>query len=679
MEKFFNTEITEELKQSFLDYSMSVITDRALPDVRSGLKPIHTRILYGAYQLGLKSDKPFKKSAKLVGHIIGTLSPHGDEATYQAIVKLVQDFYLRYPLMLGEGAWGSQDGDAAAAYRYTLCKLSKYGELMLDGIKTDAVDFKPNFSNDDKEPVVMPALFPALICNGTSGIATGIASKFAPHNLTEVCDAIVYFIEKGGNIENITTADLLNYIKGPDFPSGGIVINKSALEEFYEYGKGSIKIQGVYNFEKNGKHSNIIFTEIPYCVSKEKLIEKIASLCAKGDLNNIIDIRDESTFKNGVRFVIETSLKEDSELELLVNLLFDKTDLETSFSINQNAIVEGAPKLVSLKEMVFYYCQHQKDVLFRISKNEQEKLLVQLEKLDGLLIALAHIEDIIQLIKASENKNAAKNKLMEKYKFTELQAETILEMKLARLTKIDGVEIKSKQEQINARLEELNKILNDKVALNQELIKKIRKMQKEYGDNRRTLIVDKIREKTSTKKAIVNEDTTVLISTKGEIKRVNDYKKTTAALIAAVKSNTASTIGIFTDSGTCYKVAVKKIPVVLKNGDKGEKLSEFNIPTTEKILGVFDVNDMNKALYIVTYKGYYKQIDLNECSSNRTVKYTSLKDDDKVVYIGTKKINQLKVKTNKEDRILKNFPLLKRTALGIREKAWKEDEVVEKV
>ena len=679
MEKFFNTEITEELKQSFLDYSMSVITDRALPDVRSGLKPIHTRILYGAYQLGLKSDKPFKKSAKLVGHIIGTLSPHRDEATYQAIVKLVQDFYLRYPLMLGEGAWGSQDGDAAAAYRYTLCKLSKYGELMLDGIKTNAVDFKPNFSNDDKEPVVMPALFPALICNGTSGIATGIASKFAPHNLTEVCDAIVYFIEKGGKIENVTTTELLKYIQGPDSPSGGIVINKSALEEFYEYGKGSIKIQGVYKFEKNGKHSNIVFTEIPYCVSKEKLIEKIASLCAKGDLNNIIDIRDESTFKNGVRFVIETSLKEDDELELLVNLLFDKTDLETSFSINQNAIVEGAPKLVSLKEMIFYYYQHQKDVFFRISKNEQEKLLVQLEKLDGLLIALAHIEDIIQLIKTSENKNVAKDKLMEKYKFTELQAETILEMKLARLTKIDGVEIKSKQEQIDGRLKELNKILNNEEILNQELIKKIRKMQKEYGDNRRTLIVDKIREKTSAKKAIVNEDTTVLISTKGEIKRINDYKKTTAALVATVKSNTASIIGIFTDSGTCYKVAVKKIPVVLKNGDKGEKLSEFNIPMTEKILGVFDVNDMNKSLYIVTYKGYYKQIDLNECSSNRTVKYTSLKDEDKVVYISTKNIKQLKVKTNKEDRVLKNFPTLKRTALGVKEKTWKEDEVVEKV
>ena len=679
MEKFFNVDISEELKQSFLDYSMSVITDRALPDVRSGLKPIHTRILYGAYQLGLKSDKPFKKSAKLVGHIIGTLSPHGDEATYQAIVKLVQDFYLRYPLMLGEGAWGSQDGDGAAAYRYTLCKLSKFGELMLDGIKSDAVDFKPNFSNDDKEPVVMPAIFPALLCNGTSGIATGIASKFAPHNLTEVCDAIVHFIEKGGSMDNVTTAELLNFIQGPDFPSGGVVINKSSLEEFYEYGKGSIKIQGVYNFEKNGKHSNIVFTEVPYCVSKEKLIEKIATLCSKGELNNIIDIRDESTFKNGIRFVIETSLKEDADLEALVNLLFDKTDLETSFSINQNAIVEGAPRLVSLKEMIYYYYIHQRDVFYRISKNEQSKLLVQLEKLNGLLIALANIEDIIQLIKTSENKASAKVKLMEKYGFTDLQAETILEMKLARLTKIDGVEIQSKQEQIKARLEELDKILNDDLTLNNELIKKIRNMQKEYGDSRRTKIMDKIREKASSKKMVVDEDTTVLISTKGEIKRVNDYKKSTAALVAVVKSNTSSTIGVLTNSGTCYKIPVKKIPIVLKNADKGEKLTEFNIPANETILGVFDVKDMDKTLTIVTKKGYCKQIDLNECSSNRTVKYTSLKDDDTIVYISTKTVKELKVKTNKGDKVLKTFPALKRTAVGVREKSWKDDEAIEKI
>lgn len=667
-EIIYNQEITDELFQSFLDYSMSVITDRSLPDVRSGLKPIHTKILYAANELGLKSEKSFRKTAKLVGLVIGDYSPHGDEATYQAIVKLVQDFYLRYPLMQGEGAWGSQDGDEAAAYRYTLCKLSKYGELMLEGIKNDAVDFKPTFSNEGIEPTVLPALFPALICNGSSGIATGIAQKFAPHNLTEVCDAIIAYL----NDPEITIKGLMNYIKGPDFPTGCKVINKSSLEEFYEYGKGSIKIQGTYHFEIKGKYSEIIFTEIPFGVSKEKVTEKIATLCSKGELANIVDVHDDSTFKNGVNYVIQTTLRTEEELQNLVNAILDKTDLETSFAINQNAIVNGNPKLVNLKDMIYYYCQHQEQIIKRVSQNEKEKLLIQLEKLNGLLIALAHIEDIIQLIKSSENRNDAKNKLIDKYKFTSLQADTILDMKLSRLTKIDGVEIKGKQEKIGQRLKELEGILSDDNLLKQELIKKIEYMKKNYGDERRTEILDLIREKKSCKKDIVNEDTTVLISTKGEIKRVNNYKKTTAALIAAIGTNTTSIICLFTDKGMCRKIPVKKIPLVIKNSDKGEKLIDFGFESDETILFAIDMKDLKGTINLVTQFGYIKAIDAEECNSNRTCKYTALKDSDKVVYCGTKK--EVKLKTNKKDRIFKDFLVLKRTATGNKPKDWKTDE-----
>lgn len=667
-EIIYNQEITDELFQSFLDYSMSVITDRSLPDVRSGLKPIHTKILYAANELGLKSEKSFRKTAKLVGLVIGDYSPHGDEATYQAIVKLVQDFYLRYPLMQGEGAWGSQDGDEAAAYRYTLCKLSKYGELMLEGIKNDAVDFKPTFSNEGIEPTVLPALFPALICNGSSGIATGIAQKFAPHNLTEVCDAIIAYL----NDPEITIKGLMNYIKGPDFPTGCKVINKSSLEEFYEYGKGSIKIQGTYHFEIKGKYSEIIFTEIPFGVSKEKVTEKIATLCSKGELANIVDVHDDSTFKNGVNYVIQTTLKTEEELQNLVNTILDKTDLETSFAINQNAIVDGNPKLVNLKDMIYYYCQHQEQIIRRVSQNEKEKLLIQLEKLNGLLIALAHIEEIIQLIKSSENRNDAKNKLIDRYKFTSLQADTILDMKLSRLTKIDGVEIKGKQEKIGQRLKELEGVLSDDNLLKQELIKKIEYMKKNYGDKRRTEILDLIREKKSCKKDIINEDTTVLISTKGEIKRVNNYKKTTAALIAAISTNTTSIICLFTDKGICRKIPVKKIPLVIKNSEKGEKLIDFGFDSDETILFAIDMKNLKGTINLITQLGYIKAIDAEECNSNRTCKYTTLKDNDKVVYCGTKK--EVKFKTNKKDRVFKDFLILKRTATGNRLKDWKADE-----
>lgn len=667
-EIIYNQEITDELFQSFLDYSMSVITDRSLPDVRSGLKPIHTKILYAANELGLKSEKSFRKTAKLVGLVIGDYSPHGDEATYQAIVKLVQDFYLRYPLMQGEGAWGSQDGDEAAAYRYTLCKLSKYGELMLEGIKNDAVDFKPTFSNEGIEPTVLPALFPALICNGSSGIATGIAQKFAPHNLTEVCDAIIAYL----NDPEITIKGLMNYIKGPDFPTGCKVINKSSLEEFYEYGKGSIKIQGTYHFEIKGKYSEIIFTEIPFGVSKEKVTEKIATLCSKGELANIVDVHDDSTFKNGVNYVIQTTLKTEEELQNLVNTILDKTDLETSFAINQNAIVDGNPKLVNLKDMIYYYCQHQEQIIRRVSQNEKEKLLIQLEKLNGLLIALAHIEEIIQLIKSSENRNDAKNKLIDRYKFTSLQADTILDMKLSRLTKIDGVEIKDKQEKIGQKLKELEGILSDDNLLKQELIKKIEYMKKNYGDERRTEILDLIREKKSCKKDIINEDTTVLISTKGEIKRVNNYKKTTAALIAAISTNTTSIICLFTDKGICRKIPVKKIPLVIKNSEKGEKLIDFGFDSDETILFAIDMKNLKGTINLITQLGYIKAIDAEECNSNRTCKYTTLKDNDKVVYCGTKK--EVKFKTNKKDRVFKDFLTLKRTATGNRLKDWKADE-----
>ena len=679
-ERIIDTDITEELQKSFLDYSMSVITDRALPDVRSGLKPVHTRILYSAYTLGMLHDKPYKKSARLVGDTLGRFHPHGDSSVYQAIVKLVQNFSIRYPLIDGEGSWGSQDGDEAAAQRYTLCRLSKYGELMLEGIKNNTIDFKMNFSNDEKEPTVLPSLLPNLIVNGTTGIAVGMACKFAPHNLKEVCDALCYYLSKGADINNITLDEILNFIQGPDFPTGCKIINKDSLKDFYACGKGTIKIQGKYKIEKqkNSKHFNIIFYEIPYGVSKEKLISKIADLCSKGEVSNIIDIRDETTQKSGIRFVIETSFAEQEQINNLVNLLFDKTDLETSFSINQNALVDGSPRLLNLLEIIDYYIKFQQSVLLREFKNEYEKLSIQYEKLNGLLIALEDIDNIIAIIKSAENKNEAKIKLIEKYNFTEIQVNAILDMKLSKLTKIDSIEIQKNKNNIELRLSELKSFIEDKNKLNEQLILKISNMRNLYGDERRTEIVNEIREKKSSKKDIIDEETFVVITNKGDIKRFSSAKKASNSIVFSIKTNVLNTICLFSNKGICYKIPVRKIPIVLKTTDKGEKLSNFNIKSDEQILKIMNLNELNCNLYIITKFGYYKGLNLEECNSNRTVKYTSLKEDDEVVYTSLSE-KEISLKTNKKDRKIKNFVILKRTALGNKNKDWEENEFIEQI
>lgn len=603
-----------------------------------------------------------------------------DSSVYQAIVKLVQNFSIRYPLMDGEGSWGSQDGDEAAAQRYTLCRLSKYGELMLNGIKNNTVEFKMNFSNDEKEPTVLPSLLPNLLVNGTTGIAVGMACKFAPHNLNEVCDAINYYISKGADINNISIEEIMNFIQGPDFPTGGTVINKNDLKDFYSCGKGTIKIQGKYKIEKqkNSKHFNIVFYEIPFGVSKEKLISKIADLCLKEELNNIIDIRDETTQKNGIRFVIETSLVNEEEIKILINKLYDYTELETSFSINQNALVNGVPKLLNLLELIDYYVKFQQEVLLREFKNEYDKLSVQYEKLNGLLIAIANIDDIITIIKSSENKNDAKTKLIEKYCFTEIQVNAILDMKLSKLTKIDSIEVKNDKEKIEKRLSELKSFIENKDKLNEQLYLRILEMKKNYGDERKTEILNIIREKKSSKKDIVDEKTTVFIN-KNEIKRMTNYKKNNS-VIFNINTNTLNTICIFTNLGKCYKIPVKKIPLVFKSTDKGELLSNFNLENNEKILKIMNLNDLNNnIIYIITKNGYYKSLNLEECNSNRAVSYIPLKENDEVFYLSTNNKKEINIETSYQNRKIKNFSLLKRTAFGTRDKKWFNDEYIKNI
>lgn len=680
-EIIINQEIIEELKKSFLDYSMSVITDRALPDVRSGLKPVHTRILYSAFQLGMLSNKPFKKSARLVGHTLGLFHPHGDSSVYQAIVKLVQPFSMRYPLIEGEGSWGSQDGDPAAAQRYTLCRLSPYGELMLEGIKNNIVDFKDNFSNDELEPTVLPSLLPNLLVNGSSGIAVGMATKLAPHNLTEVCDALCYYISKGANINNVTLSEILNFIQGPDFPTGCKIINKNSLYEFYDCGKGTIKIQGKYRIEpiKNSKHYNIIFYEIPFNVSKEKLITKISNLCSENILTNITDVRDETTNKNGIRFIIETSLTSEEEILFLIQQLFKNTELETSFSINQNVLVNGAPKLLNLLELIDYYVKFQQEILLREYKNEYDKLSIQKEKLEGLLIAIEDIDNIIQHIKQSENRQIAKEKLVSIYKFTEIQVEAILNMRLSKLTKVDSVQVNNNLDKIIERLNLLYSFIHDINLLNNQLIERITNIKNKYGDERRTEIVNEITEVGNRKIQIIEEDTKVIITKKNEVKRIKTDKKITSYNFS-ILTTTISTLFLFSNKGKCYKLAVSKIPLVFKISDQGLKLNELlNLDLNEKIIYVLDTAAMTKELYIISKKGYIKKIDLKECRSNRTIKYANLKENDEILYCSISDLTNTKVTTNYTERVLKDFNLGKRTSYGNRSPKWQDDEFIEKI
>lgn len=407
IENIFQMDIIEEMEQCFIDYSLSVITDRALPDVRDGLKPVHKRILYAMNDLGLTNNKPHKKSARVVGDVIGKYHPHGDSSVYDAMVRMAQDFSLRYPLVQGQGNFGTIDGDPAAAMRYTEARMSKIAAEMLRDIKKDTVDFRPNFSEDEEEPVVLPSRIPNLLLNGTTGIAVGMACSFPPHHLGSTIDMITSRI-KG---ESTTVEDLVNVLKAPDFPTGGLIINQNELLEGYQTGRGRVRLRGKYTVEKNGKtRENLIFTEIPYAVNKEKLIEDIAKLCETKEIEGIADLRDESN-REGIRIVIE--LKKDVNPDVMANILFSKTQLENTFSINFTCLVNGNPRVLNLMEITDEYIKHQKEVLTRRTQFDLNKVQARLHVLEGYLKALENIDNIIKIIKGSANSSVARKTLEE--------------------------------------------------------------------------------------------------------------------------------------------------------------------------------------------------------------------------------------------------------------------------
>lgn len=518
-EKIQPVEIEEEIKYSYLDYAMSVIVSRALPDVRDGLKPVQRRVLYTMYELGLLHNRPYKKCARIVGETLGKYHPHGDAAVYDTLVRLAQDFTMRYPLVDGQGNFGSIDGDSPAAMRYTEARLSAIAEEMLQDIEKNTVNFRPNFDETLKEPEVLPTILPNLLVNGSSGIAVGMATNIPPHNLNEIVDGLIALLKN----PDLPVEKLIKYVKGPDFPTGGIIVGLSGIKEAYTTGRGRIIVRAKANIENYKGRSRIVITEIPYQVNKSSLIEKIAELVQNKKIEDISDIRDESD-KDGMRIVIE--LKRDAQPEVVLNNLYKHTNLQSTFGVIMLALVNGVPKILNLKEMMMEFINFRLDVIVRRTKFELEDAEKRTHILEGYKIALDNIDEIVDLIKKSKDPEAAKIGLMKRFKLTEVQAKAILDMRLQRLTGLERSKIEAEYKETIKLIEKLKSILRSK-ELQKELIKEeLLKLREKYGDERRTQIVED-EEDFSVEDLIAEEDVVITITHNGFIKRypVSGYRR----------------------------------------------------------------------------------------------------------------------------------------------------------
>ena len=612
MNNIIQTDFSKEIEEGFLRYSMSVITDRALPDVRDGLKPVHRRIIYDMLNLlKLKYNKPYVKSAKIVGDVMGQLHPHGDTSIYDAACRLSLDFIMRYPLIDGHGNFGSIDGDSAAAQRYTEMRPKEILNLMNNGINENAVEMKPNFSEEILEPEVLPSLFPNLLVNGTTGIAVGMACSFLPHNLTEVCNALIAYIEKNGKI---TVEELNDYIKGPDFPMGGTIINKKDIMPAYRTGKTnvSLKVQGDYVV----KEDKIIFKTIPYGITKDKIKEQVNKNIE--DFENLFSNFEDNSDKNGIS--IEFTMLDKEQLDECLYTIFKKTSLQNSVSINNVCLVNGLPKQLGLYEIIDEYVKFNNEVLININKNRKEKYLYKINILNGLLKALSSIDLVIELIRDSGNRKEAKEKLIHQLDLNEQQADAVLDMKLSKLTKLDEMDLKKELEENRNKLSESIKIIEEEAYRNSVLKNMIIDMRDRYGDERRTKIADIEVKKVVAKK----ENKDIIIAIDGiNIKTV----KTVNAKGRIYKTKSDSKIIAFCDDGMAYRCSAEEI-----------KSTNTNIKNITKAKGnilAISVADSEDLVYHTTKNGMIKISKVSDFNSTRngSVSAIKLSDDDKVVAI----------------------------------------------
>lgn len=627
-EKIIPVQIEDEMKKSYIDYAMSVIVGRALPDVRDGLKPVHRRILYAMRDLGLTPDKPHRKSARIVGDVLGKYHPHGDMAVYDAMVRMAQDFSIRYPLIDGHGNFGSIDGDSAAAMRYTEARLSPLAMEMLADINKDTVDFIPNFDETLKEPVVLPSRFPNLLVNGSSGIAVGMATNIPPHNLGEVIDGVIMMIDK----PDVSPKELMMAVKGPDFPTGGLIMGREGIKAAYNTGRGQIKVRAKAHIEATGgnKHQ-IIVTEIPYQVNKARLIEKIAELVKDKKIDGISDLRDESD-RSGMRIVIE--LKKDANPSIVLNRLYKHTQMQITFGVIMLALVDGEPKILNLREMIYYYLEHQKEVVTRRTRFDLNKAEERAHILEGLRIALANLDAVIDLIKKSEDVETARQGLITKFNLTEKQAQAILDMRLQRLTGLEREKIELEYKELIEKISYLKSILADEKLLLQVIKQEILEIKKKYSDERRTKITSAA-EKLEIEDLIEEQDVVITITYKGYIKRLPlaTYKsqrrggrgitgittKEEDYITQIITTTTHHHILFFTNQGNLYRLKAHEIPEAGRTAKGTSIINLLHLNPDEKITAVIPIKDFNHGttLFMATKKGIVKKTPLSEYESTR--------------------------------------------------------------
>jgi len=627
-EKIIPIHIEDEVKDSYLNYAMSVIVGRALPDVRDGLKPVHRRILYAMQELNLDHSKPYKKCARIVGEVLGKYHPHGDVAVYDTLVRMAQDFSLRYPLVDGQGNFGSVDGDAAAAMRYTEARLAAISDEILADIDKETVNFGPNFDSSLKEPLLLPATLPNLLVNGSSGIAVGMATNIPPHNLNEVADAIIYLLDH----PEAEPRDLMRYVKGPDFPTGGIICGKNGIKEAYTTGRGKlvVRARATVEHQKNGKDL-IVITEIPYQVQKSGLIEAIAALVDDKKIEGISDIRDESD-KDGMRIVVE--LKRDAESQIVLNQLFKHTQLEGTFGIIMLALVENRPRVLNLRQMLDYYIEHRKVIIRRRTQFELDKALKRAHILEGLKIALKFIDRIIKTIKTSKNTEQAKERLIKEFELSEIQSQAILEMQLQRLTALERDKIDAEYMELLKKIELCRAILASEKKIEGIIKEELEVLKKKYGDTRRTDIVGEV-EELEVEDLIAEEDVVVTISHGGYIKRlpVSAYRKQKRGGVGAsgaeVKeedfiehlfvASTKDYLLIFTDKGQVHWLKVYEIPQASRVSKGKAIINLLQMEAGSKISSTIPVKEFLADQYLVmaTKKGQIKKTRLDAYGNPR--------------------------------------------------------------
>ncbi|WGI36842.1 DNA gyrase subunit A [Mesomycoplasma lagogenitalium] len=615
-------QISDEMRSSFLEYAMSVIVSRALPDARDGLKPVHRRILYGMSELGITSSVQHKKSARIVGDVLGKYHPHGDSSVYDAMVRMAQDFSLRYPLIDGHGNFGSIDGDQAAAMRYTEARMSKIAMLMVEGIKKDTVDFMPNYDGSEFEPTVLPAKFPNLLVSGVSGIAVGMATTIPPHNLKEVIDATIALARD----PEISIYKLMDHIKGPDFPTGAMILGQSGIVKAYETGKGAFTLRSKARIEelKNGK-SKIIVYEIPYEVKKPVLIEKIAQLVKEKKIEGIADIRDE-TSREGIRVVFD--IKKGFVPEVVLNHLYKQTSLQISYSVNMTAIVNGEPKLINLKQALEVYLEHQVDVFTRRLQFDLKKAEERVHVLEGLKIAIENIDEVIKIIKSSKSDAEAQEKLGTRFELTSIQTKAIIDMRLSRLTGLAVEKLESEMQELYEKIAEIKDILASRDKLIELIIKELEEVKQIFGDERKTEISSTEIGSIDDEDLIPSQDVAITLTDNGYVKRINidEYRTQNRG---GVGSNTATTyeddnlnsilitnthtdLLIFTSLAKVYRLRAYEIPEQSKQGKGIPFINLISIEKDEKVISMLSINEYKENDYLVTVskKGIIKKTDI---------------------------------------------------------------------